>query len=340
VLIAAAVCPHPPLLVPELASGAAAELDDLRAACDAAVASVVAAKPDLVVVVGGAAEDAEFDGSAAGSLADYGVAWRTGEGVPVLPLSLTIGRWLLVRRGLLEEGEPLSPRRAGPAAEQRPGEPAEQRPGEQAEHRPGEQAEHRPGEPAEHRPGEPTEQRPGEQAEQALEQPRKPLTGPHGLAGTAVEGAPSAPVTSAVAARAGAAAGNPSRVRLRATAFQSPVQACLRLGAEIAGRARRVAILAMGDGSARRSTRAPGYLDTRAEPYDAAVASALAVADAGWLARIDPGLSDELMAAGRAAWQVLAGAAGDGRYRARLHRATAPYGVGYFVASWRALTEP
>ena len=53
-LVAAAVCPHPPLLVPEVAGAAAPELDDLRAACDVAVARLLAAGlTDLVV--GGAA---------------------------------------------------------------------------------------------------------------------------------------------------------------------------------------------------------------------------------------------------------------------------------------------
>ena len=240
-LIAAAVCPHPPLLVPELAAGAAPELDGLRAACDTAIGEIEAAKPDLIVVVGGAAEPAEFDGSAAGSLSGYGVAWQTGAGTPVLPLSLTIGRWLLERRGLV-----------------------------------------------------------------------------------------------AANADAGHSGATRPPVRLVAAAFHSPARACVRLGAQIAERASRVALLTMGDGSARRDTKAPGYLDPRAEPHDAAVAAALAAADAERLAQLDPELSDELMAAGRAAWQVLAGAAGDRRYRARLHFDTAPYGVGYFVASWTA----
>lgn len=240
-LIAAAVCPHPPLLVPELAAGAAPELDGVRAACDTAIGVIESAKPDLIVVVGGAAEAAEFDGSAAGSLAGYGVAWQTGAGTPVLPLSLTIGRWLLERRGLVAASPDV--RYSG---------------------------------------------------------------------------------------------GTRPPVRLLATAFRSPPPACARLGAQIAERAGRVALLTMGDGSARRDIKAPGYLDPRAQPYDAAVAAALAAADAECLAKLDPELSDELMAAGRAAWQVLAGAAGNRGYRARLHSDTAPYGVGYFVASWTA----
>ncbi|HEV3398484.1 MAG TPA: hypothetical protein VG693_04265, partial [Actinomycetes bacterium] len=46
--VAAAVVPHPPLLVPELAGAAAPELDPLRAACQEALATVVAAA-DLLV---------------------------------------------------------------------------------------------------------------------------------------------------------------------------------------------------------------------------------------------------------------------------------------------------
>ncbi|MBX6769006.1 MAG: hypothetical protein IRY90_17965 [Actinomadura rubrobrunea] len=36
-LVSAAVCPHPPLLVPEMAGAAAGELDGLPHACDDAV---------------------------------------------------------------------------------------------------------------------------------------------------------------------------------------------------------------------------------------------------------------------------------------------------------------
>src|SRR5690606_23884604 len=51
-LVAAAVCPCPPLLVPEVAAGAAAELDTARAACRDALGVLAAARPDLLVVVG------------------------------------------------------------------------------------------------------------------------------------------------------------------------------------------------------------------------------------------------------------------------------------------------
>ena len=72
-LIAAAVCPHPPLLVPGVASGAAAETDDLRAAAAAAVQTLVGAGPELIVVVGAAPQVGPCDPKARGSLAPYGV---------------------------------------------------------------------------------------------------------------------------------------------------------------------------------------------------------------------------------------------------------------------------
>ncbi|HEY7606315.1 MAG TPA: hypothetical protein VID07_06055, partial [Actinomycetes bacterium] len=49
--VAAALLPHPPLLVAKLAGAAAPELDPLRAACHQALAAVVAAA-DLTVLVG------------------------------------------------------------------------------------------------------------------------------------------------------------------------------------------------------------------------------------------------------------------------------------------------
>jgi hypothetical protein len=256
VLVAAAVCPHPPLLVPE-GMGAAGQRDggmsELLAACDAAVAGLIAAEPDLIAVVGGAAASAVYDGSAAGSLREYGVGFAVGTGQPVLPLALTVGSWLLRRAGLLGTGD-------APAAEQHARATA----------------------PA---------------------QPAPPVRPPGGL-------------------------------WLRAVAQATPVAECLRLGAGIARQAPRVAMLAMGDGSARRAVGIEGAADPAADRYDAEVAAALAGADPARLAGLDPALDDELMVAGRAAWQVLAGAADGERLRGRLRCAVAPYEVSYLVASW------
>lgn len=219
-LISAAVCPHPPLLVPEVASGAAPELDGLRAACEAAVGRLGSA--DLLVVVGSGPRTQDYGTGAAGTLRPYGVDLTVGSGEPVLPLSLTIGRWLIGDR---------------PAV-------------------------------------------------------------------------------------------------FRSVAEDASSGDCLRLGADLAGLARTVALLVMGDGSACRSQAAPGYFDARAAGFDAAVATALAGADSAALAGLDPALAAGLRAAGRAPWQVLAGAAGEAPFDAELLADTAPYGVGYLVASW------
>ena len=219
----------------------------MLAACDAAVAGLAAAEPDLIVVVGGAAASAVYDGSAAGSLREYGVRYTVGTGEPVLPLSLTVGSWLLRRAGLVP---------------------------------------------------------------------------PDGTA------------------HPGSAAARPAACGLRAVARATPAADCLRLGAAIARQAPRVAVLAMGDGPARKAAGVPGRPTRPRTGYDAEVAAALAEADPARLARLAPALDDELMVAGRAAWQVLAGSADGGRLRGRLRCATARHEVSYLVASWDLRSSP
>jgi hypothetical protein len=118
-----------------------------------------------------------------------------------------------------------------------------------------------------------------------------------------------------------------------------PTQDCRRLGAELAARAAAapdaVALLVVGDGAITHGEKSPGYLDRRAGPFDAAVASALADADPDALLALDPALAGELNAVGRAPWQVLAGAAGDQRWHGELSYSAAPFGVGYHVALWQ-----
>ncbi|TMS00090.1 hypothetical protein [Nonomuraea basaltis] len=70
-----------------------------------------------------------------------------------------------------------------------------------------------------------------------------------------------------------------------------------------------------------------------AQPYDDLIADAIAAADPTALARLDPAQADRLWAGGRAALQVLAGAAGTAYTGSLLMRA-APYGVGYFAGLW------
>lgn len=96
------------------------------------------------------------------------------------------------------------------------------------------------------------------------------------------------------------------------------------------------ALLAMGDGSACRTPKAPGYFDPDAEPFDHAVAAALAGADPAALLAIEPDQAERLWCAGRPAWQALAGRiAADGRsWTGELRHHDAPYGVGYLVAAF------
>ncbi|WP_432170996.1 class III extradiol dioxygenase subunit B-like domain-containing protein [Streptomyces sp. 1222.5] len=235
-LVAAAVCPCPPLLVPEVAAGAAPELHAARAACADALGVLAAARPDLLVVLGPAEQSGRgpFPQGTPGSFRGFGVDVdvRLGaapETVPEreLPPSLAVGAWLLERTGWADApieglgiGEPLAPER------------------------------------------------------------------------------------------------------------------CVDVGREIGARAGRVALLVMGDASACRSVKAPGYLDERAAPFDAEVARVLGAADVAGVQALDAELAQELKAAGRAPWQVLAGAAEGADLGGNLLYEDAPYGVGYLVATW------
>ncbi len=100
--------------------------------------------------------------------------------------------------------------------------------------------------------------------------------------------------------------------RLFAVGPDAPAGACAALGAELATGPARTALLVMGDGSARRTSKAPGHLDSRAEPFDADVEQAVRAGRLGALLGLDEVLARELMVTGRPAWQVLAGAMPNG----------------------------
>jgi aromatic ring-opening dioxygenase LigB subunit len=117
-ITAAALVPHPPLLVPEVGRGASPELDQLRSACRRALA-VTLDQADALLVVGPAPSWGEAEPGATGSFAPYGVAvearlpatasqagsapggeWLDRRRLPPgrlgeLPLSLTVAAWLL-----------------------------------------------------------------------------------------------------------------------------------------------------------------------------------------------------------------------------------------------------
>lgn len=129
-----------------------------------------------------------------------------------------------------------------------------------------------------------------------------------------------------------AAAGTGARIRGELVAPDTGPADCAALGAELADEP--VGLLVVGDGSAKHTRAAPGHLDERSGPFDAAVARALRAADPAGLAALDPELARELWAVGRAPWQVLAGAAGGRRWTGELLYSGAPFGVGYHVAVW------
>jgi hypothetical protein len=95
------------LLVPEVASGAAAELAEFRGVCVDAVRAVTALRPDVVLVVGaGDGPDAKsFPDASGASFAGVGVDLAVIFGRPPsldaarLPLSLTVGAWLVQQAG-------------------------------------------------------------------------------------------------------------------------------------------------------------------------------------------------------------------------------------------------
>ena len=263
-----------------------AELRELRTCSIAAVVGLLAAGPGLLIVVGGAARSAVYAGHVTGSLRPFGIPAAAGSaesGGPALPLSLTVGAWLL------DQAEEKRARRASQPARDRPR---------------------------------------GGPGDESVGRPR------HGHRGGASDGPGGG-------ASDGPGGTVPWRRQFQAVASGLPPADCLRLGTELAGLAPRVALLAMGDASARKATGVHGAADPAAERYDAEVAAALAAADPGRLDALDPALADELMVAGRAAWQVLAGAAAGASLRGRLRCAAAPYDVSYLVASWhRAAATP
>jgi len=93
------------------------------------------------------------------------------------------------------------------------------------------------------------------------------------------------------------------------------------------------ALVVMGDGSARRSLAAPGYLDERAAEFDAGIAAALASGDPDAL-RVDRALGADLLAAGPPVWHAAADLLAGHGWSAELRYDAAPYGVGYFAAAW------
>lgn len=122
---------------------------------------------------------------------------------------------------------------------------------------------------------------------------------------------------------------------LQAVAHDEPTGRCADIGASIAASGKRVSLLVMADGSARRGLKAPGYIDERSAGFDAEVERAVRAGRLDALLDIDPALARDLMATGRPAWQVLAGALRGQRVASEVRYEDDPFGVAYLVASIR-----
>jgi hypothetical protein len=237
-LVAASICPHPPILVPNVTAGGPGWLRVLRAGCLASVRRLVESGAERLAVVGAGSVAGRWGGEAGGSLRRFGVAAAFGGPSQVLPLSLTVAAYLLDEVGWEGDREYVS------------------------------------------------------------------------------------------------------------VAKGTSTQDCAAVGCGLVEQGADLALLVMGDGSAKRSRSAPGYLDERAPEFDAAIVAALAAPDPDALLAVDPLLAEQLWVAGREAWQVLAAAA---RCDAALDLSTwvtsvryddAPRGVGYTVVDWSRAPGP
>ncbi|WP_344471388.1 hypothetical protein [Nonomuraea monospora] len=154
---------------------------------------------------------------------------------------------------------------------------------------------------------------------------------PWGVDRTAGDGKPVLPLSLTVARLL---LGDDAPQGLQSVAFDAATRDCLALGERLGGSGDRVALLVMADGSACLSPRAPGRHDEAAGPYQEGIAKAVATGEPAALAALDPAEADRLWVSGRAALQVLAGAAGGRTFQGRLLAETAPYGVGYLAGAW------
>ena len=155
-----------------------------------------------------------------------------------------------------------------------------------------------------------------------------------GTTGPRTAAASTLPQSLGIGARLLQEAGWTGPVSFRAVARDAEQRDLEQLAEELLGRP-GAAVLLLGDGSARRGEKAPGFLDERAFGFDDAVADALAAGDAATLRDLDTGLAAELMVDGRSVFRLL-GLLGDrcDPVRARLTHREDPYGVSYLVARW------
>lgn len=96
----------------------------------------------------------------------------------------------------------------------------------------------------------------------------------------------------------------------------------------------RWAMLVMGDGSARRTERSPGWFHPEAVAFDQQVTAAVASGDGHALLGLDRQRAERVLAGGVSSWHAAASVLDGAPLDARVHYAGAPFGVFYVVASW------
>lgn len=105
-IVRVAVVPHPPLLVPELVTGAAGRTEPVRAACVAAATALAQVSDEWLAIAADPAGPATIGPEAAGTFLGYGVdvpvalsAKDSAEPDPGLPLPALVAGWLRDRAG-------------------------------------------------------------------------------------------------------------------------------------------------------------------------------------------------------------------------------------------------
>jgi hypothetical protein len=305
-ITAAALVPHPPLLVPELGRGASPGLDQLRSACRLAV-SMILDNVDALLVVGPAASWGEAEPGATGSLAPYGVAVTTR--LPILAPAVGAGGRAPTDGARAASGAGPDPGTAGADPGTAGADPGTAGAGPGW---PGAVRGARGPAPAE---GDWLDRRdlpPGRLTELPLS-----LAVAGWLLSLQAGERPIPPL---------AAFGVPASMRVEQAAATGRTLA----GAAPAGR--HVGLLIMGDLSARRTPKAPETFHPAAEEFDRQIADAISKAELGRLLDADAGLAAELRVGGMAALWLLAGALEDaGGLRTEVLYEAAPFGVGYLV---------
>lgn len=303
-----AVVPEPPLLLPELATGAGPGTAAVRAACREAARRLAAASSTWIVVGADAGGRRTVGPDTRGSFAGFGA-----------DVTVALGPSDRVAPGFALPA-PAPTAVGGPAPDRSVRVPPTPAPGRTASATP------ISGRPASATPASGRPASAAATSDPGARGPRLPGPTHPGPA----DPDPDLPLPLLIAGWL-----RPDGVRIRGelVAPDAEPAACLALGAALAGE--DAALLVVGDGAATHSEKAPGYLDERAGPFDAAVADALRTADPAALAALDPLLAAQLWAVGRAPWQVLAGATADRAWTGELLHSSIPFGVAYHVAVWR-----